>query len=418
MAVNNFCRFFLIAFTVILLAQPGDLFSQDSVKTSKDNMSDQTDLKDVLKKWFKIKDKKETETKDSWKKLRISILPGVSYNPATDVVIGVSASITRYYGDPKNTSNSTITSGISYTTKNQFKFSLQSSIFTKKNDWSFQGDFRLWKYVQYTYGLGTGTQKSSEQNMKFNFVRLNENVLRRVTGKFYLGIGYSLEHYYDIKTVDVDDNPIYPNIHNEYSKLHEFDSTKYLSSGFVANVNFDNRDNTVNAYKGFLIDAKYYNYNEALGSSSNWQRLDLEFRAFHSMNKKNSYKVALWLMGNLVLNGRAPYMSLPSNGWDKYNAMARGYVQGRFRGRQLLYGEIENRFDLTSNGLIGMVLFANAITVSNPDSNVELFDYLEPAAGVGLRVKFDKYARTNISVDFGVGKHGSKGVFLNIGEFF
>jgi len=415
--MNLFCKIIL---TLVLcfnfLAHEG-VYAQD-MTNPKDDMSDQRDLKDVLKKLFKIKDKPEKELKDSWKKIRISILPGISYNPATDVVIGVSASLTRFLGDPKYTTNSTITSGISYTTKNQFKLSLQSSIFTDHNDWSLQGDFRLWKYVQNTFGLGTGTLKSAEQNMKFNLIRLNENVLKRVAKNLYAGVGYSLEDYLSITTIDDDDNFIYPNIHNTYSQMHGFDTANYLSSGIVLNLTFDSRDNTVNAYKGFFFDAKYYNYNKAIGSVSNWQKLDLELRTFHSLNKKNSYRIGLWLMGNIMLNGNVPYMSLPSNGWDKYNAMARGYVQGRFRGRDLLYGEIENRIDLTRNGLIGIVLFANAITISNPDANVKLFDYVEPAGGVGLRVKFDKYARTNISIDLGIGKHGSKGVFLNIGEFF
>ncbi len=54
----------------------------------------------------------------------------------------------------------------------------------------------------------------------------------------------------------------------------------------------------------------------------------------------------------------------------------------------------------------------------NPDAKVKLMDHIEPAAGFGLRIKFDKYSRTNICVDFGIGTHGSKTVFLNIGEIF
>ena len=83
-----------------------------------------------------------------------------------------------------------------------------------------------------------------------------------------------------------------------------------------------------------------------------------------------------------------------------------------------MYAEIENRFSLTKNGLLGLVLFANAVSISNPDAKVKLMDHIEPAAGFGLRIKFDKYSRTNICVDYGIGTHGSKTVFLNIGEIF
>ena len=394
--------------------------AQQQKNSGKDKMSGQTDLKDLLKDLFGSK-KKISDTLiivNPEDRVAVSILPGVSYNPATSFIVGLSASVTWYFGDLSNTTNSTISSGLSYSLKNQFKLSLQSSIFAKNDDWSFQGDWRFWKYVQNTYGLGTGTPNSNEQNMKFNMIRFNENILKNIFEGAYAGLGYSMEYYSSIESIDEEENPLNPNIHNNYCRLHGIDSTEYLSSGIVLNVNFDSRDNTVNAYKGMMFDAKYYNYNKAIGSVTNWQKIDLEFRAFHSFKKNNSYRIGLWLMGSYVLNGNIPYMSLSSNGWDKYNATARGYVQGRFRGRNMFYGEIENRFNLTKNGLLGLAVFANAISLSNPDNDVKVFEYIEPAGGVGLRIKFDKYARTNISVDYGIGRDDSKGVFLTIGEFF
>lgn len=408
-------KHFLKLVFVITLAATIPVFAQDKSNDKSEDYSKQTDLKDLLRKLFKKK--KDTVKIDNPERVAISILPGVSYNPATDIVVGVSASASWYMGDPKTTSNSSISSGVSYTTKNQFKLSLQTSIFSKNDKWSQQGDLRFWKYVQYTYGLGTGTQKSNAQNMKFKLIRINENLLRNVSKGLYVGLGYSLEYFFDISTIDSSDNILYPNENNTYSKLHGIDSSKYLSSGLVLNAFYDSRDNTINAYKGVLLDIKYYNYNEVLGSTTNWQKFDVEFRTYKSLNKKNSYRLALWLMGTYVLNGRVPYMSLAANGWDKYNATARGYIQGRFRGRDMLYGEIENRINLTKNGLFGLAIFANAITMSNPDANVKLMDYIEPAAGVGLRIKFEKYSRTNISVDYARGRNSS-GVFLTIGEFF
>lgn len=401
---------------IILLFLSSSAFSQDSI-----DYSHQKDLKDILKDLFGKKSRKNLDTlisQDISNKVSLSILPGISYNPATDVIFGVSASASWFMGDRKTTTNSAVTSGVSYTTKNQFKVSLQSNIFTDKNNWSIQGDWRFWKYSQDTYGLGTGTLPDAKQNMRFNLIRINQNFLRKIVKNLYGGLGYSLEFYWDIKTIDTDDKIIYPSIHTEYSKLHGFDSSKYLSSGIVLEVNYDSRDNTVNTYKGMMLDMKYYNYNKIFGSTSNWQSYSYEARFYKSVTKNNSIRAALWLLGTIVLNGNIPYMSLSSNGWDKYNASGRGYIQGRFRGRDFLYSDFETRFDVTSNGLIGLVLSVNATTTSDPDANVKLFDFIEPAGGVGLRIKFDKYSRTNISVDFGFGRHGSKGVFLTLGEFF
>jgi hypothetical protein len=60
----------------------------------------------------------------------------------------------------------------------------------------------------------------------------------------------------------------------------------------------------------------------------------------------------------------------------------------------------------------------NVESASNPDANIKLLDFIEPAGGIGLRIKYDKFSRTNICIDYGIGRYGSNGVFLNIGEFF
>ena len=67
----------------------------------------------------------------------------------------------------------------------------------------------------------------------------------------------------------------------------------------------------------------------------------------------------------LLFKGNPPYLDLPSTGWDSYNNTGRGYVQGRYRGKDLMYLESEYRFGITRNGLFGGVVFANAETVSN-----------------------------------------------------
>jgi len=47
--------------------------------------------------------------------------------------------------------------------------------------------------------------------MEFNFIRFNENVLKKIIPNCYLGIGYSLEAYADITTIDSSDIFLYPN---------------------------------------------------------------------------------------------------------------------------------------------------------------------------------------------------------------
>lgn len=382
---------------------------------------DQYDVKDWLKDIFGKKNK-SADTSDILKptrKLIISILPGIAYNPATSVIVGVEGSASWYYGDPSNTINSSVAAGVSYSLKNQLKISLQSNIFTNENKWLLAGDVRFWKYVQDTYGLGTGTPDSNSQNMDFDLIRFNQNVLKKISKYFFLGAGYDLQYYSKVKTINSDnDSIIYPSFNSTYNQQNGLDTASYLSSGFMATAYFDSRDNTINPYKGMVLSVQYRNYNEFLGSSSNFQLFDYQIKKYFSFNKKDTYILALWFSGSNVINGRVPYMALNAIGWDKYNATGRGYVQGRFRGRDFMYLEIENRITVTKNRFFGLAIFGNAETLSNPEGGVSLFDYIKPAAGIGLRFLFDKYSRTNLCIDYAHGVDGSSGVWLNLGEFF
>jgi hypothetical protein len=116
------------------------------------------------------------------------------------------------------------------------------------------------------------------------------------------------------------------------------------------------------------------------------------------------------------LNGNPPYLDLPSTGWDTYSNTGRGYIQGRYRSKNMVYLETEYRFKISKNGLFGGVIFANVQSFSDWPSNS--FQSIAPAAGIGLRTKFNKYSRTNIAIDYGFGQNGSQGIFVNLGEVF
>jgi hypothetical protein len=71
-----------------------------------------------------------------------------------------------------------------------------------------------------------------------------------------------------------------------------------------------------------------------------------------------------------------------------------------------------------SNGLIGMVAFVNATTISNLATDERLFDSLAVGAGAGVRLLINKRSRTNLCFDVAVGKHGSRGIYLSVQEAF
>ena len=77
----------------------------------------------------------------------------------------------------------------------------------------------------------------------------------------------------------------------------------------------------------------------------------------------------------------------------------RGYIQGRFRGERMAYGELEYRWTVKRNGLLGIVAFLNTETLSNEDTGERLFDAFATGGGVGLRLMMNKHSKTNLAFD-------------------
>ena len=82
-----------------------------------------------------------------------------------------------------------------------------------------------------------------------------------------------------------------------------------------------------------------------------------------------------------------------------------------------MYGELEYRFPITCNEVLGGVLFINGTTASDKDRDIKVFRYIQPAFGIGLRINMDKTSRTNLVLDYGIGKK-SNGFYLNAGETY
>jgi hemolysin activation/secretion protein len=103
---------------------------------------------------------------------------------------------------------------------------------------------------------------------------------------------------------------------------------------------------------------------------------------------------------------------------DTYGRAGRGYPQGRFRGEDLVYGEMEYRWTVTQNGLFGMVAFLNTETLSSEQTGEDLFEAFATGAGFGFRLMLNKRSRTNLCFDIGWGKDGSRAAYFAVQEAF
>ncbi len=403
----------------------------DTVKAKPEKDCQQQSIGDLFRK-------KETTPKPP-KKFMALILPNISSNPSNGFVLGIGGTFGWYMGSRENTRVSSAPFTVAITSKKQLITFVKSNIYTKEDKFFLQGDWRFYLYSQPTYGLGTnapdagnlpsnfhwagegGSTDSLSFPMKYNYVKFSEIVNRKIVENFYVGMGYHFDDYYSIQDekLHLDSTPPQLTPHYVYSDTNQYSTVHYILSGLSANVVYDSRDNQANPYKGIYANINYRYNLKLLGSDQDASELWMEFRTYVGLSKKKQrHLIAFWAFGDFNLTGDLPYMTLPALGGDQRARSGRGYVNGRFRGKNLVYGEAEWRFPISPcSQILGGVIFVNATTTDNPARNVALFQYIKPSVGFGIRVMINKYFRTNINLDFAIGSK-SQGFYFSGQETF
>jgi outer membrane protein assembly factor BamA len=247
--------------------------------------------------------------------------------------------------------------------------------------------------------------------MKFNYLKIHQIVNKAVVGELYAGIGYHLDYYYSIEDeyLDLTADPPKETPHHYNTSKYGFDSSNYILSGISLNVLYDTRDNMINPYEGIYANINYRINPVFLGSDQASSSLWTEFRTYIGLSERRPRNVlGFWLFGDFNISGNMPYLTMPYLGEDQRTRSGRGYTNGRYRGKNMVYGEVEWRFPISPcSQILGGVLFVNAVTTDNPNTGIGLFEYVRPGIGVGVRVMVNKYFRTNINLDFAIGAKSS-----------
>jgi hypothetical protein len=351
-----------------------------------------------------------------------SLLPAIGYNPSVGFILGVNVAGGFHLGNPATTSLSSATATGYFTSKGILNLQLRHNLFTENNNYLLQGNIQLTKMIVADYGLGPGSGKDKIDSVAFpiNYkeIRINEKFYKRVSKTVLVGSGIALNHHYNIidEIWEADTTSITP--HHTYSISKDFNPKTYTVSGIFLNAQFTTRDHLNRAYKGFFADLTYRLNPTWLGSSKPSMQAITEIRKYFSLSKVNpEHVLAFWHLGTFRLQGDLPYLDLPATATDMFNRSGRGYTIGRFRGPSFFYLESEYRFPITQNKFLSGVVFANVQTVSD-GLDRQLFQAFEPAGGAGLRILFNKKTRTNLCIDYAMGKYGSQGLFFGLNEVF
>ena len=356
------------------------------------------------------------------------LIPIIGSQPATGFSYGFVTQCT-FKGKKVDDKYSSVNVGTIFTEKKQLLINIKNSVMLNHNKMFLSGDWRFYIFSQPNYGLGTDLipPKYREEDfdlavlqepMSYNYLKFHQTVSYEVKDNYYVGAGVHLDWYTDItdENLDVANNQF--TNHYAYSKKYDFNENEYFVNGLSLNLLYDSRDNQINTNNGMFANINY-RFNPALTTSQHASNvLFMEYRYFLPLSKINKQHVlGVWATGHLVTSGRVPYLNLPSIGWDQRSRGGKGYIQGLFRGQKMAYFESEYRFPISCNQLISGTVFANFTTTSDRDRDIRLFQYIQPAAGLGLRILINKATRTNLVLNYAVGRH-SKAFYLNAGETF
>ena len=397
----NFILYFLLFFSFCTLKAQKNEISKDSTANKQ---KDIVDLFRITSKHLSLID----STKHKGNGPFFSCMPAIGYTMISGLTATFVAS-TSFTTDTLQKRFSSILLNSNYSQYNQYWFILNSNIFYEKLKLHLVGDDRYYKFPSHTYGFGIHNKPSDALDIDYSYLRLYQVLYREITSNVFVGLGYNLDLHWNITT---------DSIHTKTLKeFKEFSPTTHsISSGISCNVLYDTRKNPENPQGGSYAHFQYRPNFKALASDQNWQTILFDLRYYIPFPSSSRNVLCFWNYSKSIIAGTAPYLDMPSIGWDDYSNTGRGYVPGRFTGRNLIYFETEYRMVLTRNGLFGAVVFGNAQTVFKEITRRK--GTYVPGGGFGLRIKVNKHSNTNIAIDYGFGIDGSRGLIFNLGEVF
>lgn len=377
-----------------------------------------TDIFDVWRK-FRKKEPDPGATGWDYRKPMKAFAPVIGAKPSSGVLLGVAGNVAFYRGDPSTTHISSAVASLTISTKKQTALTERFTMFARDDRWRLEGDHRFqWTSLE-TYGLGTSADTRAGVQTEYDFFRLYQTAYYQFRPHLFAGAGLYFDNHANVEPTEEAEAEWVDSPYVRYSTDHGLPLDGQISAGPSVDVLWDSRDSFINPSHGLLAKASYRTlFDGFLGGDSNWQKLNLDVRTYANVSRDRRQTLAFWVFADLVVGGVAPYLDLPSTASDTYGRSGRGYSEGQFRGEKLAYAEVEYRATLMRNGLLGAVAFLNTTTVTNLQHDERLFDSFATGAGAGLRLLINKRSKTNLCLDFGVGKQGSRGVYLAIQEAF
>jgi hypothetical protein len=321
-------------------------------------------------------------------------LPLLFYSPETQLGFGAGGLVTFRQAGSKQVSS--VTFSFAYTLRRQILLYFPYQLYFNKGKDLVFGEVGWFKYGYRFSGLGNGYAPDFFENYTAQYPRLRATYLHDLGRGNFIGGRLAFDDFSIVET-------------EAEGLLSSGDVTgsaggRSLGAGLVWWT--DTRNNRFFSTKGWFVESSAYVEAPFTGSDFDYSRFSVEADHF----KKLGDETVLGLQGAAIFTfGDAPFFNQAQLGGGK---RLRGYFEGKYRDRHLLYTQAELRQHLFKR--FSGVVFGGAGTVFGTPGESAV---IRPNAGAGLRFELDKKQKINIRLDYGFG-YKTSGMYINIGEAF
>ena len=320
-----------------------------------------------------------------------------AYNPETSLRLGASAKFLFKLGkDSANHTSHVDAPWFYYTLNNHLNVGFSTKLFINQN-YRIAARFRYKRSRGKFYGIGNNTRAQDKESYNIEFIKAQLELKRKVFDGVYVGLLYEFD----------------ASLYISYSEEGQLNKERikgadgYLASGVGPSFQYDTRNSNIFPTKGINFTMKSVFFAPFLGSDDYVARYEFRCRNYHQIGKK-SHVIAL--DGNLSLWDNTPPFTKMSK-MDEF----RGIQSGRYRDRNLFYGQVEYRFPIYWR--FRGASFVGAGDVLNSISDIAL-ENIKYSFGAGLRFVLDPKDKLSLRVDYAIGKDWTRGFYFGINEVF
>jgi len=159
--------------------------------------------------------------------------------------------------------------------------------------------------------------------------------------------------------------------------------------GLAVRGSYDSRDNTMNPYRGQLVDLSLWRYDDAIGSDHDYWSTKLKALSFHHFHDKFTLGLRLDVS---AVDGQPPFYGYP---WVKL----RGIPAMRYQDERAGAIEMEGRYQLAQKWEV--LGFAG---LGFTDGNKRIFENPSDIYNVGMGTRYELFAEQNVWVGVDVAR--------------